>query len=83
MFACDRDEGVFHKQWLEMFEELQNYYEEHGHYKVNHAQNRKLYAWISNQKQYLSDSSKLTNEKRKRREILLKAGLKLQCVKDI
>jgi hypothetical protein len=77
VFACDRDEGVFHKQWVEMFEELQKFYEEHGHYKVNRARNRRLYVWISNQRKYLSDLSKLTNERRKRRDILLKVGLKL------
>ncbi len=39
VFACDHDGGLFHKQWLEMFEELQKFYEKHGHYKVNHTRN--------------------------------------------
>jgi hypothetical protein len=69
VFVCDHDEGVFHKQWLEMFEELQKFFSEHGHHKVNMAQNPKLYAWIN--------LSNLTNEKRKRRVALLNARLKL------
>ena len=75
-FTRKRDEGANHDKWICMLEELKKYHNEHGHNNVTCAENVKLYTWIRNQKRYLKKSSNLTNEKQKRKEILLQLGLK-------
>ena len=75
-FSRKRDEGANHQKWICMLEELKKYRNEYGHIYVSYTENAKLFTWIHNQKRYLKNSSQLSNEKKKRKEILLQLGLK-------
>jgi hypothetical protein len=75
-FTRKRDEGANRDKWICMLEELKKYHNENGHINVKSAENVKLFTWIGNQKRYLKNSSKLSDEKKKRKEILLQLGLK-------
>lgn len=49
----DKSLGINHTKWSVMYEELRRYKERHGHTNVpqNYQKNRKLGAWVKNQRQ--------------------------------
>ena len=57
-------------QWDTMYEQAQEYYNEHGNLAITPKENRKLYQWLNIQKKLYMNGEKLTEQQKKLLEII-------------